>query len=170
MWANNFSVFVFFMLSYHTQMEPYSIHQKHLRENLLYMQLFHTVICKRIFYSPDVIVLSEAYSWINLPIPAFSKIWLVQLSCSRSNPSLTSTWLLLASYWIVLLGKTASDLYELSSNGQRNLMELNGTAQNCLKSTELNCIKFNCPKLNFPSFLALLLSSLSFLSVKSFSN
>lgn len=152
MWANNFSVFVFFMLSYHTQMEPYSIHQKHLRENLLYMQLFHTVICKRIFYSPDVIVLSEAYSWINLPIPAFSKIWLVQLSCSRSNPSLTSTWLLLASYWIVLLGQTASELHKLTTlttpteGNWTELIKLNWTQLHSVEllQTELHSFSLHC--------------------------
>jgi hypothetical protein len=60
-------------------------------------------MCKCNFYLPDVIVISEAYCWINSLFLALSKLCLIQLSWPLLLSKLPdSNWLLLASDWIVL--------------------------------------------------------------------
>ena len=130
--------------------------------------------CKSNFYSPNVIVISEAYCWISSPFPALSQsAWVVQPSLFwlKLLPKLTdSVWFLSASHWIALLGcklslsiccnLLAPSYYSLTSTASTAQTEWNRTQLHCTAS----CAHWTEFHFTFNSHCLLLQSSLAYIS------
>lgn len=114
--------------------------------------------CIRVYYSPDVIVVIEAYHWISssflvlgglplnkLIISSSSELWLASSTqmfwLKRFSKLTVSNWLPSASDWIFLLGNSASELHkltELDCAHSQMTAQLSSTALNSLYCTKLN--------------------------------